>query len=248
MLAPKESSIDISIGNHDYIITQSPALLRSDHTQGTTGAALWQSGVRFAKWLHESPTLVESGIIQTDGSVLELGAGVGLVGSMFARLIPSGRVVVSDMDYAVKLLRHNIEANITPASTMRHKSRPKTTLAARIDVAKFDWEKDDARWLLKDLGLQNGVDVIVACDCIYNYALIQPFVESCAAVCEVRRDAERQQPTFCIIVQHLRQPAVFEEWLDLTLQSFNAWRLPSEIVGAELDLENGFVVHLLTLK
>ena len=74
----------------------------------------------------------------------------------------------------MKLLRHNISSNFGAVFTgpkKSMKSKQKSQLpnphSDRIKTAVLDWEEDSVEQL-------QPVDLIVACDCIYNEVLIEP--------------------------------------------------------------------------
>jgi hypothetical protein len=103
-------------------------------------------------------------------------------------------------------------------------------------------------------GEDKGFDLLLSCDCIYNEALVAPFVRTCADFCRLRpvqttagRRASRA-PTICIIAQQQRSPDVFEAWLQETLRVFRVWRLSDEALGEGLRSGTGYVVHLLLLR
>jgi hypothetical protein len=163
-----------------------------------------------------------------------------------------------------------------------------------ITFASLDWETDnphDLKTLINRRSTSTaasnshkdddaepsdpGFDVLIACDCIYNDALIAPFVRTCAELCQLRpaaasdlggdgaesrpqtgdRDGRDdgsllllKKPTFCIIAQQLRSPEVFEEWVREALGYFRMWRMSDEVVGEKLGSGSGYVVHLLLLR
>lgn len=86
------------------------------------------------------------------------------------------------------------------------------------------------------------VDLIVACDCIYNEALIEPLNGTCAALCRLREDKEK--PTLCLIAQQLRSPDVFEAWLKSFHEKFEVWQVPDRLLDEGLREGSGFIVHL----
>ena len=91
------------------------------------------------------------------------------------------------------------------------------------------------------------VDLVIACDCIYNDALIQPFVDTCADVCR-QFQPDTTKPTICVVAQQLRSPDVFEAWLKEFVKVFRAWRIPEEHLDAGLKEGSGFVVHMGVLR
>jgi hypothetical protein len=115
-------------------------------------------------------------------------------------------------------------------------------------VIRLDWETSSASSLYAQTTLVAGQDhitAVVAADCIYNEALIQPLVETCSDVCRL---APEEKPTLCIIVQQLRSPDVFEQWLKAFHRRFRVWRVPDELLSEELKVQNGFAIHIGILR
>lgn len=105
--------------------------------------------------------------------------------------------------------------------------------------------------LLVANGYATGVELVVACDCVYNSHLLQPLVQTCVDVCAVRRGGEvpgSLPATVCMVVQQLRQGEVFQEWLEEFLKWFRVWRCPQEVVGERLGAAGGFAVHVGILR
>ena len=122
------------------------------------------------------------------------------------------------------------------------------TGSENIVFSPLDWEVDDPSSLRDcvDPGSQDkGFDLLLSCDCIFNEALIAPFVRTCADICRLR---PRSSPTVCVIAQQLRSPDVLEAWLRETLNEFRVWRLSDEALSEDLKLGSGYVVHLLMLR
>ncbi|CAK4032714.1 Hypothetical predicted protein [Lecanosticta acicola] len=250
MVDARAESLDLTIAGRDFEVKQSPGVLQSSRGGGTTGAAVWQASVRFAEWLAwpKNP-LFSSGALDSESAALELGAGIsGLVPCVLRRRVR--RMVVTDQSYVLKSIRENIAAN---AVGSKH-GKPKRGASERqqpsdIDVFSLDWENDDIASVLSSNGLEKGVDAVLACDCIFNYALIQPLVESCVDICKLRigsegADADPPRPTLCVIAQQLRQPEVFEQWLEAFHEHFRTWRIPDEMLTDGLKEGTGFVVHV----
>ena len=253
MIDPKAASIDLTIQGRDFTLTQSPGLLQSNREGGTTGAAIWATSVRFAQWI-SSPdnVLFKHDIIDASSSVLELGSGIsGLVGCVLAPRVE--HVVLTDQQYTLKLLKENVNANLVPIRTGkgRMKQIDINHPSARISIEPLDWETDAIAPFLANNGFTTGADVVLACDCIYNYALIEPFTQACADICRVRQpksELNEALPTVCVVAQHLRQPDVFEEWAEVWMRKFHTWRIPSEMLGEALGEGSGFAVHAGVLK
>lgn len=254
MIDPKAASIDLSINSRDFTLTQSPGLLQSNREGGTTGAAIWATSVRFAQWISSPENILfKHGILNASSNVLELGSGIsGLVGCVLGPRVQS--VTLTDQQYTLKLLKDNVTANIV-ADTGKGKGRTKRTnqdnSGANIAVESLDWETDAIAPFLAANGMATGTDVVLACDCIYNYALIEPFTQACADICRVRQQSselDESKATVCVVAQHLRQPDVFEEWAEVFMRKFHTWRIPSEMLGDALGEGSGFCVHVGILK
>jgi hypothetical protein len=105
----------------------------------------------------------------------------------------------------------------------------------RIRTESLDWETDD-------VSQSPAVDLVIACDCIYNESLIEPLNSTCAALCRLR--AEGEGPTLCLIAQQLRSPDVFEAWLKSFQEKFVVWQVPDGLLGEGLREGSGCVVHV----
>ncbi|WPG99338.1 Hypothetical protein R9X50_00215200 [Acrodontium crateriforme] len=252
MIDAKAASLEISIAGKDFTITQSPGLLQSNRSGGTTGAALWQSSVRIAEWILASDNvLCQHGILTSTSTVLELGSGIsGVVACTLGSLVQ--RVVATDQPYVLKMLRENIDANLEPAKTGRKTGKSGKSHVAQIDVLSLDWEHDDVKSTLDANGMRDGVDVVVACDCIYNYASIPPFVQTSADICRLRcgetDGSAVPRPTVSVVIQQLRQAEVFQQWLETFMERFRVWRMPDMLLTNALGEASGFAVHVGILQ
>lgn len=182
-----------------------------------------------------------------------------------------------------KLFRTNLDANASvPVSSNNNskakskskasKSKSKPTTAkpvTNISFTTLDWETDQAASLKEcmDLDETHGeeegegdedkdFDLLLSCDCIYNEALVAPFVRTCAELCRLRPAyvaesgelRERRRPTVCIIAQQQRSPDVFETWLREAMREFRVWRLRDDVLGEGLRSGSGYLVHLLLVR
>ena len=252
MLDPKAHEIELTVGGQDFLVAQSPGALQSGRKEGTTGAAVWQSSVRASEWLaHAENVLFTSGLLTGDSLVLELGSGISaLVPCILARRVR--QVVATDQQHVLKLLQQNIDKNLQTHQTGTRKKVAEDS-QHRVQALALDWEEDDIPKQLSANNLGTGVDVVLACDTLYNYALIEPFVQTCVEICR-SREAHREQtasdtrPTACVIVQQLRQAEVFEQWLETSLRYFDVWRIPNDSLLDGLREGSGFAVHICVLK
>ncbi|OQE31851.1 hypothetical protein PENSTE_c001G01420 [Penicillium steckii] len=245
-LEPRASTVDVTIRGNEYTVHQSPTLLSSSRAGGTTGA--------------------------------ELGCGISALVAL--ALAPSvNHYLATDQEYVRRLFRTNLEENasvISASSTKGKSAKPRggkstkkqsssQNATSNVTFTTLDWELDQPE-LLKgcieagdddtDAGVEDdkGFDLILSCDCIYNDALVTPFVRTCAEICRLRPAYEpsdepqppsTRQPTICIIAQQQRAPDVFEAWLRETLREFRVWKLNDDVLGDGLKNGTGYLVHLL---
>ena len=59
---------------------------------------------------------------------------------------------------------------------------------SNIQIKTLDWETDEVAGLLPGGG---SFDAVIACDCIYNDALIEPLVQACVDGCRLRESTRR---------------------------------------------------------
>ena len=167
-----------------------------------------------------------------------------------------GRYIATDQGYVFKGLRWNLEENTKARGTgnrakdrvSNNRTHPGTMASNNIDVLALDWEIDQVGDLAHLLGLKRGsgnVDMVVACDCIYNETLIEPLVRTCAELCH---NSDVQKPTFCVIAQQLRSHAVFETWLIAFHGVFRVWRIPDHLLTEGLKAGSGYAVHVGVLR
>lgn len=166
--------------------------------------------------------------------------------------------------------------SISSSSTSDEGSR----ISTNITFTALDWELDVPETLkdtitqeqpsLSEIGQDTdnddddrkdrGFDLLLSCDCIYNEALVPPFVRTCTDICRLRPPYDptlnletttippRHRPTICVIAQQQRSPDVFETWLRETLREFRVWRLSDAVLGDNLKAGTGYVVHALVLR
>ena len=130
--------------------------------------------------------------------------------------------ILSDQAYVRKLLAANLDEN--PVGNLYF--RP------------LDWESDAVTEALAAPG--TFFDVVLACDCVYNEALVPPFVDTCADACRLK-EAQGQGKAVCVVAQQLRDDGVFREWLSAFMERFTVWRVPEDLAG---DMKDGFVLHV----
>lgn len=174
------------------------------------------------------------------------------------------KYIATDQDYVIRLLKQNINENSPNVQAKSNKrnvrkkgsQQAKEQAPGRIETLELDWEIDSVSSLPSVLGQgpvhspngSNGVDLVIACDCIYNDALIEPLNNTCTQICRLRSTDQQEKPTLCLVAQQLRSPDVFEAWLRNFQQAFHVWRLPDELLTAPLQENSGFVVHIGVLR
>jgi hypothetical protein len=182
--------------------------------------------------------------------------------------------IATDQEYVRKLFRANLDANVSSTSTSsKSKSKSKgskskkavsapSSAANNISFTTLDWETDQAASLKECIDADGsdedeedrGFDLLLSCDCVYNEALVAPFVRTCAEICRLRpvhmgdSEEQRRRPTVCIIAQQQRSPDVFEAWLRETMREFRVWRVGDGVLGKGLGGGSGYLVHLLLVK
>lgn len=219
---------------------------------------VWKITPLFAKWITiPANVLFRLGVLDSDSTVLELGCGIsGIIGLSLAPLIRS--YVLTDQDYVLKLVNLNLQENRQKAKRGQKsssKSKRGTTSANAIQPAgniiatPLDWETDEVLPSLTGDESKPSFDAVIACDCIYNDALITPLVQTCVDVCKLRSSDEAgEKPAVCVVAQQLRSAEVFEEWLKEFHRAFRVWRLPDETLVDGLKSDSGFVIHIGILR
>ncbi|KAL8648319.1 MAG: hypothetical protein Q9210_005057 [Variospora velana] len=259
---PRLSFLEIEVAGSALSIVQSPTLLSSDRAGGTTGAVVvWKITPLFADWIASPQNFfLRNAVIDAESTVLELGCGVsGIVGLALAPRI--GSYLATDQDYVSKILRLNLESNmINIEGPKKHRSKTKTTpsspsshKASKLKFLALDWETDAVESLPALLAHEKDskkpkIDVVLACDCIYNESLIRPFTRTCEDLCRLAGATPTNNPTICVIAQQLRSSEIFEAWLIAFMRSFRVWRVPYNLLSDGLKENSGYVVHVGILR
>lgn len=165
---------------------------------------LWKITPMFAEWI-TSPNnpLWKTAILNSSSAVLELGCGIsGLTGLALAPSI--SKYVLSDQSYVSKFVESNLAENASRGSSTGSRRKGKSASAAPktdLGFTPLDWELDEVTSDLTGSDSVKSFDVVIACDCIYNDALIQPLVQTCVDVCRLRTSdtSGQTQPAVCIV-------------------------------------------------
>ncbi|KAH8205546.1 hypothetical protein TruAng_000252 [Truncatella angustata] len=253
----RASKLDLTIAGKDYVINQSPTVLSSNRAGGTTGAVLWKITPMFAEWM-VNPTnhLWETGILGPSSTVIELGCGIsGLTGLALAPSI--SKYVLTDQTYVSKIVESNLAENsgvmMSGSTGSRRKGKTSSTVRkTNLIFSPLDWELDEVTSSLTGSDVVRSFDVIVACDCIYNDALIRPLVQTCVDIGKLRTSdpgaLQSRGPSICIVAQQLRDPEIFEGWMKEFHEHFQTWRVPGSALTDDLRSNAGFVIHVGILR
>ena len=254
----KATSLDITISGRDLNIIQSPGLLSSNRIEGTTGAVVWKITPLFAEWIAlEENVLFQSSVLDRQSTVLELGCGIsGIVAIASSPRV--GKYIATDQEYVFKWLKPNIQNNAPKPKSfdkVKHRGKiPESSLISdNILIMALDWELSSTSDLPKMIGFNSGdndhgINAVIACDCIYNEALIEPMVRTCAEICQLPNASPLGKATVCIIAQQLRSDIVFGAWLVAFHKSFRVWRVPDDLAIEGLREGSGFVIHVGILR
>jgi predicted nicotinamide N-methyase len=238
----KAGAIEIEIAGRTINLQQSPGLLASEREAGTTGAVVWKITPLVGEWLMSKPAiLTSSNIFHGESTVVELGCGItGLIGILLAPDVAT--YVLTDQFYVMKLLQRNITENASSSKT-----RPKASRAIikQPRIAPLDWETDKPS--LEGLGLMEdaAIDLVIACDCIYNEYLIEPFVASLVDVCRLNKEGKHAA---VLVAQQLRSETIFEQFMAAFMTRFDVWRVSDDHLTPELRTGSGYALHLGLLK
>ncbi|KAK3398615.1 hypothetical protein B0T20DRAFT_479366 [Sordaria brevicollis] len=280
IIDPKTTELQLTVAGRELTIHQSPGILSSARAGGTTGAVTWRITPLFATWL-SSPTTNNpltthlASLISPQSTIIELGAGTSaIVGLCLAPKV--GRYVLTDQPYVSKLVERNILENWSAVSQSQPgsgggggggggggkgrkgsksgKGNAQEGPGERLVFRALDWETDTPTSQLAQPAAES-FDLVVACDCIYNESLVDPFVSTCVDICRLRSTNTANgnvRPTIMVVAQVLRNSDVFEAWIKRFVQDFRCWRVPDEMLIDGLKSEggqggggtSGFVVHV----
>lgn len=213
-----------------------------------------------AGWLQQADNvLFRHGILSSSSHVVELGCGIsGLMALTLRKKI--GRFVATDLDYVLRGLRKNLAENGVTMSEGPTNARSKSVSSSKskqqrgsskedskeledVLTLDLDWSTCTPGYLEDSLPDKDAVDCVLACDCIYNEALVEPFVQTCADLCSLRNEAP-----LCVVAQQLRSDLVFEAWLKAFIRRFHVYRMPDDLLSPGLRSGMGYVIHVGSLR
>ncbi|KAI9093464.1 putative methyltransferase-domain-containing protein [Phlyctochytrium arcticum] len=157
---------------------------------GTTGLTTWEAAMRLSEYLlFTDPQIVRK------KKVVELGAGLGLVGFVCGH-IGATEVHLTDVNDAVlQRLQQNVDIYATGIlSEDNPGQRPAMT------VASLDWENVDAQSIEK-----YDTDVVLAADVVYDPSLIAPLTEVLKLFLQTNRSKDRSPIQVFIASTHRQE-------------------------------------------
>lgn len=248
MINDKAGSLTIEIAGDLYEIRQSPGLLTSTNTEGTTGAALWKISPCIADWLADRNNILwKYGLMHKGITIVELGCGItGLIGLVLSKLVST--YVLTDQRSVLKRLQENVGANTPAMSQAKGKSTKRcgTNFVSNrvLHAIELNWETDEPAVLDDVLQPDRAVDMVIVCDCVFNDFLLRPLVTTLGGLCS--RHADRG--TFVLIAQQLRSDEVFTAFLEMLITKFDVWRITDSHLPDTLRSTTGFAIHLAKLR
>ncbi|XP_061599980.1 protein-lysine methyltransferase METTL21D [Cololabis saira] len=192
---------------------------------GDVGCVVWDAAIVLAKYL-ETTQFYEpsSGVnVWCGRTVVELGAGTGVVGLMAATL--GARVVVTDLEDLQTLLRVNIHENKALIST------------GSITAKVLKWGDDVCEFLPPP-------HFVLMADCIYYEQSIVPLVESLKLI---------SGPETCIICCYEQRtegvnPEVERQFFELLQLNFSCEKIPSNKQDPDFSSPDIHILHIRKKK
>lgn len=131
-----------------------------------------------------------------DAEVLELGGGTGVLSSLLAPCVRSW--TVTDISDLLPLIQKNIEKT------------SQRLASSDVRLAELDWTWSSQQYERNAKSLaQRDFDLVIAVDCLFNEALVQPFVNT----------LNRIKSKYVIVISELRSADVLQLFLELWLAS-----------------------------
>jgi len=157
ILALPWKKFDFNWANGEYKVNGDPLFifetdLRSleEQRDADTGTKVWDAAVILAKYFEKNPKLLE------DKSILELGAGTGLLGLATAKLGVSKNVFITDLEFYKETVNRSIAKNEIQ----------------KTSAYTLDWNDPSA--FTKEVS--ETIDIIIASDVLWLQPLVEPFM------------------------------------------------------------------------
>lgn len=174
-------------------------------TLDSTGLTIWRAAENLCAWMVENKDYFEK------KKVCELGAGLGLVSILLAKLsIAKVPIICTDGDeISINLLEDNLERN---------------DCEFKVDAKKLFWGKGHDEFLQK----YPNIDLIVAADVVYEDYHLEALLSTVLAVFKSR---EEDKAPVKFILSYARRHVPLETIID----AFASNGLQSEIVSGDVE-------------
>ena len=177
----------------------------SDEIWRSTGLTLWRASDRLCEYLVEQQRC-DGGLLRCGGGlrILELGAGLGLVGILAHRLT-AGRgvaatVCLTDGDTdALACMRENVRRNCPDDTSGTGRGNP------RISCRQLLWGRSAAEAFLHEQPRQEKFDIILAADVIYAPSIVEPLWETVRTLLKPDRPGPSSTPPPCFVLAFARR-------------------------------------------
>ncbi|KAI1895549.1 hypothetical protein AGOR_G00107390 [Albula goreensis] len=194
------------------------------YSKGDVGCVVWDAAIVLCKYLETKQFYDPSNGINkwANKTILELGAGTGVVGLMAATL--GAHVTVTDLEDLQQLIHINIRDNIALISN------------GSVSAKVLKWGEDVNKFLPPP-------DYILMADCIYYEQSLEPLVKTL-------RDLAG--PDTCVICCYEQRtvgnnPEVEKQFFQLLLQHFRPEKIPLERQDPEYSSPDIHILHLYPL-
>lgn len=145
---------------------------------GSSGSVVWTASMALIEWLSAAPDRLR---FVVGASILELGSGVGFLGTALRKLGAS-RVLLTDLEKQLRQIRCNLAANRDIDATRGGSPAPSVVgggceLESVVRCCSFEWGCDfpakvrACHW-----------DLIIGCDIVYALDQVEPLADTLAAL------------------------------------------------------------------
>ena len=212
---------------YDFASTQ-PACIYIEEARnllaarGTTGLRVWDASLHLAYFLS-----TEGAALIQDKTILELGAGTGLLSILCAGPLNAVRVISTDGDVDVV---ESIQSNVALNPALYDKPPDKRNLEAKV----LDWADTSAlAQILHHEGDKVPLDVVLGADITYAVESLEPLVSLLGALNEKYPEVD------IIISTVIRNEDTYTAFVDTCVKTgLRVSSIPFD--GASLDQQRGF--------
>ena len=147
-----ESEESLVFGDHTFRIISDPSVGIGGHK--------WPAADMFCKVICEKKWISFFSGLFAGKSVIELGAGTGLVSVLVDRLFECQSIIVTDLESHIPLIERNLTINNT---------------SSRCIAKSYNWIEDDF----------GSYDIILVFECVYNESLYSPLIQTLGRLCGI---------------------------------------------------------------